>query len=418
MLSSLLLLAVITWPPGAQIIERASVPSPHGHRELVLWMTNPTRHEGGESYCGTPVHGDYYEGAPHLSLIDPAAQRLINTIDLPASLQIPFKVSNQYWHVENAAPKILHLRDLTGEGTPAQFPLFQYSACGLVETSAAGYSAKLDRARLYPIQTRTRLSTTAAQLFAVKPIRPGHWDFTWGPGHGVDDRIHERVHFDAARQLFLSNPEFVPNPNLPKDARIIEIAQIDGAPHPRQLLLWMNNPTYFKPPRDDYGAIDILYGGRWSGPAHVSLIDPTTSRVINTIDLPKDIPIPEVAHRYGYHPLTTEEEGPVQVLYLQDLTGEGVKGQFHFLEYLNSSTNETRAYGYSPSRDVVVPYPIVTKGKQSWSFPVIFQQPQARPGLWHFIHQGDHGDDSTYDEHVTFDTASQRFLRTVRIPRR
>lgn len=417
MLFSLLLLAVITWPPGAQIIERATVPSPHGKRELVLWMTNPTRHSGGAPYCGTPVHGDYFEGASHLSLIDPAAQRRINTVDLPATLQIPFKVSNQYWHVENGTPKIIDLRDLTGEEAQAQFPLFQYTACGLVETSAAGYSARLDRARLYPIQTRTRQSTTAAQLFAVKPIRPGHWDFTWGPGHGVDDRIHERVHFDAARQLFLSDPEFAPNPNLPKGARIIETEEIEGTLKPRQLILWMNKPDYFKPPLEAYSASDFLYGGRWSGPAHVSLIDPTTDRVINTIDLPKDIPITEVGHRYGYHPLTTENEGPVQVLYLQDLTGEGIKGQFYFLEYLNSSTNETRAYGYSPTRDIVVPYPIATNGKQSWSVPVIFQQPQTRPGLWHFTHQGDHGDGATYDEHVTFDAARQLFLRTVRITR-
>lgn len=202
--------------------------------------------------------------------------------------------------------------------------------------------------------------------------------------------------------------------SLPPGARIIERATVPNARTGRELVLWMERAEYFLPPRDAWAADDFLYGGRWNGIGHVSLIDVATRRVINTVALPK-IPIPQSAMRYGYHPLTSKEFGPVRVLYLQDLTGEGVKGQFYLLQYLNSSHNHTFAFGYSPTLDRAVQYSIVDEGKRRESIPVIFQKPQVRPGHWMFRHYGDHGDDAIYDEDVRFDAAAQQFVRRVKI---
>ena len=67
---------------------------------------------------------------------------------------------------------------------------------------------------------------------------------------------------------------------LPPGAKIIERAPVASPQRSRELVLWMDKPQYFNPPPEAYGAIDLL-----------------TNRVINTIDLPKGIPIPAA----GYH---------------------------------------------------------------------------------------------------------------------
>ena len=84
---------------------------------------------------------------------------------------------------------------------------------------------------------------------------------------------------------------------LPPGAKIIERAPVASPQRSRELVLWMDKPQYFNPPPEAYGAIDLLYGPRWIGAARLSLIDLLTNRVINTIDLPKGIPIPAA----GYH---------------------------------------------------------------------------------------------------------------------
>lgn len=106
-------------------------------------------------------------------------------------------------------PQILNLSDFTGNGFASEFALFEYDACGLVSTSVLGYQSASDRVVQYPIETRDRNSSTGAvrfwaqQVFAVRRIRPGYWQFTWGPGHGVDDVIDEKISFDRARQVFI-----------------------------------------------------------------------------------------------------------------------------------------------------------------------------------------------------------------------
>ena len=231
-------------PPDAMIVETANLSAAvEKPRELVLWMQNPEKilrevDHPGESYCGDSVYGDHWYGPARLSLIDAGKHKMMNTLEIPdyfehpgdgRSFPIPFFVPNDFYNVSNpnskneGTPKILNLRDLTGEGYAGQFVLFEYEFCGTALTSVFGYSKVYDRAVQYQVEVlggndTLSFDTWVATTFARKPISPGHWDFTWEPGHGSDRRIHEQVSFDPVGQLFLDHQEITPysGPALPK----------------------------------------------------------------------------------------------------------------------------------------------------------------------------------------------------------
>jgi hypothetical protein len=175
-------------------------------------------------YCGDAVYGDHWLGKTRLSLVNSADGRLLDTINIvgpcfigdPAdSFRLPFLVPNYYYDVPHqnskheGKPTIMHLRDLTGDGVATEFVLFKYGACGIVDTSVFGYNPLTDRAIQYPVQVfvdayKPEFQTWVEQVFATKPIRPGKWNFTWKPGHGMENYvIHEDVSFDSGRQLFV-----------------------------------------------------------------------------------------------------------------------------------------------------------------------------------------------------------------------
>lgn len=212
-------------PAGAKVIETADLISVVGKpRALVLWMEHPTRHNGGEEYCGTDVHGHYWEGPARLSLVDSARHVLTNTVKILGRgsdnkdqdlFWLPFFVSDVYYYVPHpdaqnrGFPNLLNLRDLTGDGVAAEFVLFMYDACGIVSTSVLGYSPTLDRAIQYPVEVfedghKPEFQMWVEQVFATKPIRPGNWSFSWNPGHGMENyTIPEEVSFDSRRQVFV-----------------------------------------------------------------------------------------------------------------------------------------------------------------------------------------------------------------------
>jgi hypothetical protein len=219
-------------PPDARIIEVANLTvSTRKPRALVLWMRNPNRvvrHEG--IYCGDYVYGDYWKGPARLSLVDPAEPKLINTVEIHSDFEkefaIPFLVPNGYYHVphpnakQEGTPRILYLRDLTGERVIGQFALFQYPfSCGNVDTSVFGYSPATDEAMQYQVETlegkhRPDLSTWVPRIFATEPIHPGYWRFTWEAGHGDWFWNHEEVSFDQKRQLFVRRLNRQPYPGF------------------------------------------------------------------------------------------------------------------------------------------------------------------------------------------------------------
>ncbi len=232
---------ISTWvstllPPGAQIIETADVSTRGGtDRRLVLWMVHPhriLRQDRGEfatghttGGCSDWIYGDHWFGPTRLSLLDLTGKRIINTIEVRGMYEgatdnehgfpIPFQVPNGSYYVprpdenKEGVPKILNLRDLTGEGVAGQFVLFEYEACAISLTSLLGYSRRSDRAVQYGVKTSTEdgqsvVRSWVEQVFGEKPVSPGHWDFIWWPGHGVDGSVHERVSFDPAKQMFVS----------------------------------------------------------------------------------------------------------------------------------------------------------------------------------------------------------------------
>jgi curved DNA-binding protein CbpA len=201
-------------------------------REMVLWMQTPKRvvRDPNDSWtCANAVYGDDWVGRTRLSLFDSARGTLINTVEIVGQdgnpgFSLPFLVSSDYYHVPSlnskneGKPKILSLRDLTGEGVAADFVLFEYEACGIASTSVLGYSRQSDRAVQYPVEVvqsgqEPKTGVWVTQIFRKEPMRPGYWDFTWDPGHGADAKLHEQVSFDPGRQLFVDRHEIIPDPD-------------------------------------------------------------------------------------------------------------------------------------------------------------------------------------------------------------
>lgn len=69
---------------------------------------------------------------------------------------------------------------------------------------------------------------------------------------------------------------------LPPGAQVIETATLATA-KPRALVLWMQNPKKEmseEPPT----CIDLVYGDHWVGPIRLSLVDPSSHRLLNTVE--------------------------------------------------------------------------------------------------------------------------------------
>jgi hypothetical protein len=227
-------------PAGAKIIEKADITKTVGKpRVMVLWMLNPKRAVPGtrDGSCSDSLYGDHWYGPTRLSLMNPASGRPINTIEIrsaladadePDSFSVPFFTQNGPYFVTNpnadgwGEPRILHLRDMTGEGRDLQFALFDHLFCGTANTAAFGYSVKTDRVVHYNVETaggdgKTATIQWVAKIFRAKPDRPGYWKFDWDPGHGADLVIHEEVSFDPKRQLFVQKSTSTPySPSIPK----------------------------------------------------------------------------------------------------------------------------------------------------------------------------------------------------------
>ena len=218
------------------MIETADLSAAAGKpRELVLWMERPEKilrnvDHPGESYCGDSVYGDHWYGPTRLSLVDVEKLEILNTIEVPdffehpgdgQSFPIPFFVPNDFYNVpkpdarNEGTPMILNLRDLTGEGYSGQFVLFEYEFCGTPLTSVLGYSRVFDRAVQYEVEVlstndRPGRDAWVAAIFGRRMVSPGHWDFTWEPGHGARRKIHEQVSFDPVNQVFVDRQEITP----------------------------------------------------------------------------------------------------------------------------------------------------------------------------------------------------------------
>ena len=167
---------------------------------------------------------------------------------------------------------------------------------------------------------------------------------------------------------------------LPAGAKIIESADIHlGGGQTRTLILWMTNPERVSATWDTCS--DYVYGDHWFGPTSLSLIDASKQKLINTIRVRSSadaenkgsfaVPFFTLDGPYHVPHPDKDKKGRPLILNLQDLTGEGTKGQFALFDYAACGIDQTSVFGYSPKLDKVLQYSVeVTQGK----FPPVVEQ--------------------------------------------
>jgi hypothetical protein len=190
---------------------------------MILWMENPSRVEmpPGEYTCPDRTRGSHFTGPTRLSLVDLEHRQLINTIAFRApgvdadSFDIPYRIRPIYYAVpgivgnDEGKPTVLDLKDWNGDGHAAEFVIFDAEGCGGVSTAMLGYSFATDRAVQFPIEYlgdegQRKQAAWIEEAFANGPVRPGHWSFSWNPGHGAEQNVGVEVDWDTSRELFVS----------------------------------------------------------------------------------------------------------------------------------------------------------------------------------------------------------------------
>ncbi len=220
---------------------------------------------------------------------------------------------------------------------------------------------------------------------------------------------------------------------LPDDARIIEMANVPvpGA-KARVLVLWMSAPRRVICAWDSAG--DLLYGDHWFGSTFLSLIDPSTVRLINTVAIRPHqespngqggLAIPFFTYDGSYyvpHP-DRDRKGKPLLMRLRDLTGEGIAGQFVLFDHVVSGVAAGSVLGYSSRSDTAVQYAVErTENRfnpvvQLWAVEVFDRKP-LRAGYWKFTWEAGHGEWEWLDEEVHFDVARQLFVEKLELPGR
>lgn len=191
---------------------------------------------------------------------------------------------------------------------------------------------------------------------------------------------------------------------LPKGAVIIESRKLPVTG--RTLVLWMlnpkKNPTGYAPD-DTYSCPDYTRGSHYSGAARVSLFDPATNRIINTISISGayeeggdsfDLPY---AIRAGFYyrvapPPRKGVEAKPTIMWLRDYNGDGKALEFPLCDAQACMGLQTTLIGYSQKQDRVIQYPVsleVREGRKRservspWA-DYLFSKKPLRPGYWKY----------------------------------
>lgn len=191
---------------------------------------------------------------------------------------------------------------------------------------------------------------------------------------------------------------------LPKGAVIIENRKLSV--NGRTLVLWMlnpkKNPTSYEP-GEVYSCPDYTRGSHYSGPTRVSLLDPISKRIINTVNISGayeeggdsfDLPY---AIRAGYYyrvmPLPRRGvEAKPTIMWLRDYNGDGKALEFALFDAEACMGLQTTLVGYSEKQDRVIQYPVslevIEGSKRStrtspWADYLFSKQP-IRPGFWKY----------------------------------
>jgi hypothetical protein len=212
--------------------------------------------------------------------------------------------------------------------------------------------------------------------------------------------------FSLGFLLLLGAPAFgqMDNYGLPPGGQVIEVQPIQSIKHPhRALLLWMLNPL--KVPRDTpddpYTCPEYTRGSHYQGPTRVSLVDPQTKKIINTIKIQDplegqdtfDIPYRIESGLYYRVPgVPKGKEGKPTIMWLKDYNGDGHAWEFALFDAVACMGLPTTLIGYSEAQDRVIQYPVdltVIRGKQKstrnalW-VDYLFSKHPGRPGFWKY----------------------------------
>jgi hypothetical protein len=231
---------------------------------MLLWMIAPTKHDRGEFSASNPYTcpettlGSYYSGPTRVSLIDTRSSKIINTVTLrhswgdDDSFDIPYRilVSDLYAvpgkpQGAEGVPRLLMLRDITGQRLPLAASFYEAEACMGLLTTAIGYSVKQDRL----IQYRTELTSKTQEivegrgivdvgkaavdttswtdyLFSETPVEPGHWlyeiDYR-GRGGTLDSYD---IRYDASKEEFVGTLNSQLAPGLVQVGCSVEMASL------------------------------------------------------------------------------------------------------------------------------------------------------------------------------------------------
>lgn len=211
---------------------------------------------------------------------------------------------------------------------------------------------------------------------------------------------------------------------LAEGAKILETQPV--TPN-RSLILWMVRPSQHPrdTPGDPYTCPEYTRGSYYSGATRVSLVDPQTHKVINTVkilqedadefDLPYNIRSDFYYHVEG---VPKETEGKPKIMWLKDYNGDGKAWEFALFDAQACMGLATTLIGYSERQDKVIQYQThlaVTdsKGKRSttaepWT-DYLFSKKAAGPGTWKYEidYRGRGGSLDKYEIH--YDKQAERF---------
>ena len=220
---------------------------------------------------------------------------------------------------------------------------------------------------------------------------------------------------------------------LPAGSLILETQSLKSQIHPdRALILWLVRPK--KNPReapdDVYSCPENTRGSYYSGPTRVSLVNPKTHLVINTVKVVEeymdnadsfDIPYQIKAGMY-YHVggVPTEKEGKPTIMWLRDYNGDGRSFEFALFDALACMGLQTTLIGYSERQDKVIQYAVQLKVKgddenvtrvSHWC-DYLFSKKPSGPAFWKYEidYRGRAGSLDKYE--VRYDSTAEMFKGT------
>jgi hypothetical protein len=198
----------------------------------------------------------------------------------------------------------------------------------------------------------------------------------------------------------------------------------------RSLILWMVRPTTHprNAPADPYTCPEYTRGSYYSGAPRVSLVDPQTRRVINTLKISQepgdgadefDIPYSiRSDHYYHVEGVPRETEGRPTIMWLKDYNGDGKAMEFALYDAQACMGLATTLIGYSERQDKVIQYQthlVVDDSKRKrsttteyWTDYLFSKKPTNR-GSWRYEidYRGRGGSLDKYEIH--YDKQAERF---------